>query len=234
LRINLRGADRSGEDIYHAGLTADLHATMASPEVSRHPVRLLVGYSMGGHLSLRAAAEDPKVAHAIAAICSPLDLESTVRHLDHPLRAPYRRYVLSGLREVHAATAARRGLPISAREARAIKTIRAWDDAVVAPRFGFSDALDYYRRMSAGPLLSQLTTPTLFLAGVWDPMVVADALRPHLALASPALEVRWIERGGHVHFPPWSRADAMVLDWLLARAQGSSDRPSDPFSALRP
>src|SRR5262245_28756339 len=31
LRFNLRGSDRAGEDFYHAGLTSDLHAALASP-----------------------------------------------------------------------------------------------------------------------------------------------------------------------------------------------------------
>src|SRR5262249_46297455 len=36
LRLNLRGADRRGEDFYHAGLTADLHAAVSSEEIARY------------------------------------------------------------------------------------------------------------------------------------------------------------------------------------------------------
>ena len=34
LRLNLRGADLLGEDYYHAGMTADLAAAIASPELA--------------------------------------------------------------------------------------------------------------------------------------------------------------------------------------------------------
>src|SRR6185436_15956713 len=49
LRVNLRGADRLGEDFYHAGLTADLHGAVASPEVARYRRIYVLGYSLGGH-----------------------------------------------------------------------------------------------------------------------------------------------------------------------------------------
>jgi predicted alpha/beta-fold hydrolase len=223
LRLNLRGADRGGEDVYHAGLTADLQAALTSPAVKAHGCRLLVGFSLGGHVSLRAVREDPALAAGVAAICAPLDLEAAARYADHPRRAVYRHYVLSQLREMYRATAARRpGLlaPISSRALRAIRTLRAWDDAVIAPRFGFAGADDYYRQMSVGPQLSEITVPTLFTATTADPMVSAATLRPYLARASSAVEVRWVERGGHVHFPPWEHFEAQVLDWFQLHSIG--------------
>src|SRR5436309_8151439 len=45
LRLSLRGADLSGEDIYHGGLTADLCAALASPELRRFRRVFLLGYS---------------------------------------------------------------------------------------------------------------------------------------------------------------------------------------------
>ena len=58
LRLDLRGSDRAGEDYYHAGLTADLVAALASPEAARFRRVLLAGYSLGGHLVLRYLTED--------------------------------------------------------------------------------------------------------------------------------------------------------------------------------
>src|SRR3954470_9914808 len=59
LRLSLRGADRRGEDFYHAGLTADIEAALASPELTRMERIHLVGYSLGGHVTLRFAALSP-------------------------------------------------------------------------------------------------------------------------------------------------------------------------------
>src|SRR5262245_14552544 len=36
LRLNCRGADRSGEDFHHAGLTEDIRAVLASPSLANY------------------------------------------------------------------------------------------------------------------------------------------------------------------------------------------------------
>src|SRR3712207_3535034 len=52
LRVNLRGCDRGGDDFYHAGLTADLHAALASEDLRRYGRIYVLGYSLGGHVAL--------------------------------------------------------------------------------------------------------------------------------------------------------------------------------------
>lgn len=203
LRLNLRGADRSGEDLYHAGLTADLRAALASPELARFRRLYVVGFSMGGHIALRWAAEpnrEPRV-QAVAAICAPLDLEASVRSIQRPFGRPYQWHVLRGLKAMYRAAAARRPMPIPFEEGMAIRTLIEWDDRIIAPRFKFPNRFVYYDQYSAGPVLNQLEIPTLFVAAEADPMVTADALRPWLADASKMVEVVWTARGGHVGFP---------------------------------
>src|SRR5262249_47313878 len=58
LLVNLRGSDRRGEDFFHAGLTADLHAALASAELRRYERIYVLGYSLGGHLALRLGTEE--------------------------------------------------------------------------------------------------------------------------------------------------------------------------------
>ena len=55
LRLSLRGADGSGPDLYHGGLTADLHAALADPATSVFDEFVLAGLSLGGHMALRYA-----------------------------------------------------------------------------------------------------------------------------------------------------------------------------------
>ncbi len=203
LRLNLRGADRSGEDLYHAGLTADLRAALASPALAHFPRIYVVGFSLGGHIALRWAAEperDPRV-RAVASVCAPLDLAVSARLIQRPLGRPYQWHVLRGLKAMYWASSARREMPIPASEALAIKTVVEWDERIIAPRFGFPSRHVYYDRMSAGPVLAGLELPTLFVAAEADPMVTAEQLRPWLADASSAVSVAWTERGGHVGFP---------------------------------
>jgi predicted alpha/beta-fold hydrolase len=218
LRLNLRGADGSGEDIYHIGMVDDLAAALGHPEVARYPQVVVLGYSLGGHVALRFAALGGARggARAVAAVCAPLDLAAGVAHIDHPLRWPYRRHLLDGVKEVYRQVAARRPMPLALGEMLAIRGIREWDEKVVAPRFGFAGADDYYRKVAVGPLLAGLELPVLFVAGGGDPMVPAWSLRPILARASAAMEIRWVRRGGHLGFPREIEIMQSVVGWLAS------------------
>ena len=201
LRLNMRGADLSGADLYHAGLTDDIDAAIRSLRGFDHVV--LIGYSLGGHLALRYALDDhdPRL-RAVAAVCAPLDLTRASQDIDGLGRLPYRRYVMESLKTMARALDARGRLPVPLRHVLSIRRFREWDDRVVASRFGFADAEDYYARTSVGRRLHALTLRSLFVGAPHDPMVLPRACRPSLRRASPALEVRWLDRGGHVGFPP--------------------------------
>jgi predicted alpha/beta-fold hydrolase len=223
LRLNLRGSDRLGEDYYHAGLTADLHAALASPELARYRRLYVLGYSMGGHVVLRLATErvDPRVA-AVAAICAPVDLARSQAEIDAPPFWIYRRYLLTNLKNLYAAVAARRPVPYPVERLDEIRTFLQFDDRIVAPRHGFASAADYYARASVASRLAHLQVPALLLNSELDPMVPARSVRPALAGASPLLRVAWLRGGGHVTFPRGLDAglgegagvDAQVIGWL--------------------
>lgn len=227
LRVNLRGSDRRGEDFFHAGLTADLHAALACEELRPYRRIYGLGYSLGGHLALRLGTEEgePRLA-AVAAICSPLDLALSQQQIDSPQLRIYRRYLLQGLSEIYAAVAARHPVPIPPAEALRISTIREWDDRVVAPRHGFAGADDYYARASVAPRLPALRVPALLVNSEWDPMVSAAAVRAALTRPAPRLQVRWIAGGGHVAFPRALAIDEWVVGWLRA-----STNPPAPSAA---
>lgn len=216
LRMSLRGADRSGEDFYHAGLTADLRAALSSPEVESFERVVVVGFSMGGHISLRLAAEGDHPASAVAAICAPLDLGASGAVIDRPRSLPYRRHLLRGLKEMYREVARRRpaAFALGERDIAAIRTLRGWDAQTIVPRFGFDDVDDYYHSCSAGPLLGAVDLPTLYLTTDADPMVTAETLVHHLARRSRHVEVRWLPRGGHVAFSSGDRVYDQLLGWL--------------------
>lgn len=216
LRLNLRGADNSGEDYYHAGLTADLHAALASLELASAESIGVLGISLGGHQALLAATDgglDSRV-RAVAAISAPLDLDSCCRQLDAPTRWPYRRYMLGRLCEVYAAVADRRAVPASVERVRKVRHFREFDRLVVAPRFGFDSAEDYYARASVGPRLGELAVPGLYVGRLDDPMVPRSAVEPWLDRlpAAVPLDVRWVRRGGHVAFS--GSLAGQVAAWL--------------------
>lgn len=226
LRLYLRGADRKGDDFYHAGLTADLEAAIASKALERFQRLYILGYSLGGHVSLRygLAPSDPRV-RALAAICPPLDLELSAQAIDRARAMVYRRHILSGLKEIYREVAAIKPVPTPLRRVRSARTIREWDSLTVVPRYGFGSVEQYYDQMSVGPRLSQLELPTLLVQSTADPMVPPWSYEQHLSRPMKRLDVRRLAAGGHVGFPASIRMgegntvsqglEDQVMEWFL-------------------
>lgn len=202
LRLNLRGADRLGEDIYHGGLTADLVAAFSCPEVAAYEKTAVMGFSLGGHVAIRYVVDHPAPElRAAVAICPPLDLAAAAETIDAGDRWLYRRYLLARLVDIYSRVAARRKVAKSVAEVKQARTFVAFDGLVIAPRYGFADAWDYYRTVSVGPDLHRLSIPTLIVAAKGDPMVPAESLMVPMRQAPSQLECHWSKQGGHLAFP---------------------------------
>ena len=170
LALSLRGADRSGEDVHHAGLSADLDAAVASPELSEFERVHVLGFSLGGHVALHFATSTDRPASVIA-VCPPLDLAHAQRHIDRPVAALYRRHLLRSLTDIVNAAHERGRAPCSPQSLRGVRTLREFDARVVVSRFGFADPDDYYARTSVGPRLGRIAAPTWIVSARHDPMV---------------------------------------------------------------
>ncbi len=232
LRLNHRGAERRASDYYHAGLTVDLASALAADELARFERVAIVGFSLGGHVALRYAAErpgatDPRLV-GVAAVCTPLDLDRGATALDAPGGWLYRQYLLPGLRSHLDAVERLRPVPCDrARRAR-VRGIREWDGLIVAPRWGFASAEEYYERASVAPLLDRIRLPAWIIESENDPMVPVWTLEPALAHVSATTEVTWTPRGGHVGMPrdldlgrPGPRGlHAQLLAWLRGQTGG--------------
>ncbi len=226
LCLSLRGADYSGEDILHGGITQDLWAALAAPEIARYKHVLLLGYSVGGHIALRAAVEqaDPRL-RAVAAICPPLDLYHAAAAFDHPARWPYRLHIFRSLNKAYAATARRGRAHVAPAIVARARSGRERDSLTVVIRFGFRSVEDYYERESVAQRLHRLEIPSLVVMSRNDPLVPAATVIPAIAGASRALSALWVEPGGHVYFP--KRLDLgqpgplglehQVIQWLRER-----------------
>lgn len=208
LRLNLRGACGTVPDYYHAGLIEDVHAALSSAELAPYSRKLVIGFSLGGHIALRLASQAPvpQGLAAVVAVSSPLDLDRSCHSMDHWRRAVYRRYILQSLGDQYARVssllqATPHPGPISPARARRISSLRHWDNLVVAPRHGFDSAEHYYAEASVAPKLSQLALPALYVGADADPMVLPEDVRPALREAPAKLDVRWAHDAGHVGFP---------------------------------
>jgi predicted alpha/beta-fold hydrolase len=106
-----------------------------------------------------------------------------------------------------------------------LRTIRAYDDEVIAPMHGFCDAHDYYVQASSGPGLADVGVPTLIVHAADDPMVPEDSVRPWLVRAAPSVRVAWSERGGHVGWFSGVDEGAWVKTWAIERVIEFFRRP---------
>ncbi len=227
LRLNVRGADRRGADLMHAGLSADIHAALDSPEVKRYSRVGLLGFSIGGHLSLKAATEElSSSVFGVAAIGSPLDLLASVNWIDRRSSKLYRHVVLGGLNEIYSSWVENGGGTAALSDVLAVTKLRAWDELTVVKRHGFRDSAEYYETQSAGPRLSSLKVPGLYLGSQYDPMVPADSVTPWLDAVPSRIETHFVNTGGHVNFAdsldlgfgPNRGAAGQAIGWLLSKA----------------
>lgn len=214
LTISLRGADGMTPDIYHAGQSSDVLDVLralalgAPGRPARYEQLFLVGFSLGGHLALRAATEEGArdlPLRAVCAVCSPLDLAPAADALDEPSRAPYRRFIMAYLKAHYARVARTRPMPLDVRDVASIATFRAWDERITTPYFGFASVDAYYAEASVGARLEHLAAPALLVAARHDPMIGPESIVPAAERAGSGLgsrlTVRLAERGGHLVFP---------------------------------
>ena len=204
LRIHMRGAIGDGADLYHAGLGGDLAQVTRAPALARYRSIAILGYSMGGHISLRHAADgphDPRLA-CVLAVCPPVDLDRGTLAIQRVDRRPYQEFILRFLRQQLLEVRAKHPERVSDIDTHFIRTIRDWDQHVICPRFGFPHLSAYYDGESVGPRLASVTVPTLVVVADRDPMIALDTVEPWIARVSERVTVVRKRRGGHVAFPP--------------------------------
>lgn len=204
---------------YHAGDSAEIAALLAHlrHQAGDAPI-YAVGVSLGGNALLKWLGEwGPRALQYVAraaAVCAPLDMVAAGQTLDRGLNRLYAWHFLVSLkckiRQKRAAHVAHLGhLRLDG-----LWTLRAFDDRVTAPLHGFADALDYWRRASAKPLLRYIQVPTLILNARNDPFLPARAL-PGAADVSPQVTLEYPASGGHVGFLTGPFPGR--LDWLPRR-----------------
>ena len=226
VRVNLRGAGESvsrARGVYHACRSADVRAALRFVGGWGDSPLWLVGVSLGGGLALRTAGElatHPVERLAkVAALCPPIDLVRCCERLAEPENAYYNQlFVRIVVAEARARQRHFPDLPPLRLPPRL--TLDQFNELYVAPRCGFADALDYYRRGGVAELLPQITVPTLILTSRDDPFITVEPLE---RLRLPRQVRAWVvPYGGHVGFVGFDGgggvrwAESRVVDWLCS------------------
>jgi predicted alpha/beta-fold hydrolase len=198
---------------YHSGETADL-ALVVAHAAAQYEQIALVGFSLGGNLTLKYLGEAPPHPAVIAgvAISAPVDLASSAQQLDERLgnRIYLRRFLRTLAAKVEA-KAVHFPEQLDATGARMLRSFRQFDDRYTAPLHGFRDAADYWAQSSARQHLSAIRVPALLLNARDDPFLAPECFPSREAEASAHFFLEAPASGGHVGFldfahglQPWS------------------------------
>jgi predicted alpha/beta-fold hydrolase len=229
IRMNMRncgGSDALTPTLYHSGRSADVGAVVRHFTARFGLERVaLVGYSMGGNLVLKLAGEwgaQPPLA-AVATVCPAIDLAAGADALHEPANRAYEWRFLRGLmrRIRHKAELFPAIYQIDG--IGPIRSIREFDQKVVARYCGFRDADDYYYRAASARVIDRIAVPTLILCAEDDPFIRLLPESRARILANPHIHFIESRHGGHCAFLTrrsagvhW--AEATVVRYLQAAA----------------
>jgi predicted alpha/beta-fold hydrolase len=210
VRMNMRncgGTDELTPTLYHSGLSGDVGAVMrhyaAKFELNR---TALVGYSMGGNLVLKLAGEwgaHPPLC-AVATGSGALHEPQNRIYEWHFLRGLMRRYRRKAALYPH----------IYKDSVGPIRSLRQFDNEIVARYCNFRDADDYYYRAASARVVDKIAVPTLIIRAVDDPFVRMVQETRNALFANPNILLVETQHGGHCAY--LSRDAGEDIHWAEA------------------
>lgn len=224
-RVNLRscgGTEELALSNYHSGQTSDvLHVLRERKRVSDAPI-FLVGFSLGGNVSLKLAGELGESARdliaGVCAVSTPIDLAACADALGKPENRIYAQRFLARLKD-KIRTRYRQAPQIYTLEHLSkVRTIYDFDDYYTARLFGFGTAANYYRTQSSNQFLERIRVPALVVTAKDDPLVPFSTYDHPAFQRNPCLRLVAVDHGGHLGFIARRRPrfwlDGLVMDWL--------------------
>ena len=237
-RMDLRGCG-AGVGLarlpYHSGRSADAAAALRIiAELCPGAPTTLIGFSLGGNITLKLLGEAPRAVPAALeraiAVCPPVDLLYCVQSLARGVNRLYDRHFARLLRQqieenclkVPDAPGLERGRPP--------RGVFEFDEAFTAPVCGFGTAANYYRLCSSAQFIPEIRVPTLILAAADDPLVPGPTFA---SLQLPkAVELRLTRSGGHLGFIGRKNGDPdrRWMDWRIVEWATShpAAKPASP------
>jgi predicted alpha/beta-fold hydrolase len=220
VRMNMRNcgsSDALTPTLYHSGLSGDVGAVMRHYAARFGLERVaLVGYSMGGNLVLKLAGEWGSDAPlvGVAAVCPAIDLAAGADALHEPVNRMYEARFLFGLmRRFHRKAALFPDLYETA-GIGPVRSIREFDNKIVARYCGFRDADDYYYRAASARVVDRISVPTLILCAQDDPFIRLSPETRTCLRGNPHIVLVETRHGGHCAF--LSRDAGNDIHWAEA------------------
>ncbi|WP_348264805.1 alpha/beta fold hydrolase [Telmatobacter sp. DSM 110680] len=241
VRMNMRNCGDTDEltpTLYHSGLSSDV-GTVVRHYAARFGLErvALVGYSMGGNLVLKLAGEWGGAAAplcAVATVCPAIDLSAGSDALHEPANRLYEWHFLRRLMQRYHRKAALYPHIYGNAKVGPIRSLRQFDNEIVARYCGFRDADDYYYRAASARVVDKIAVPTLIIRAEDDPFVRFTPETRSRLIANPNILLVETQHGGHCAYLSRDRGDdihwaeANVVRYLMkfssaAKITGGSD-----------
>ena len=206
--VNFRGC--SGEEnnnmySYNSGKTDDVGLVINY--IINHYNYLniiLLGYSMGGNITLKYLGETSQIPSAIKgaiAISVPCDLEGS----SSALSQWYNKFYLTRFMKTLKVKALKKmkSFPesnLSKEQILKARTFKDFDNAVTAPLFGYKNAQDYWNKCSSKQFIPRITLPTLVINAQDDSFLSKSCYPVDEAKNHKYLSLETPKYGGHVGF----------------------------------
>ena len=204
---------------YHHGATEDIRAVVENAiHTKRYSTIALVGFSMGGSMTLKYMGENGNTLHdsvKTAVVFSvPCHLGSSARELDKPSKRFYLNRFLKKLQKKIQAKSLQFPHIVSAEGFGTIRSFRDFDNRYTSRLHGFNDADDFYERASSGSHISSIQKPTLIVNALSDPFLPEECYPFDVAKKHSTVFLETPADGGHVGFTLTGKEE----NWMEVRA----------------
>ena len=207
------GVPITGKKAYHAGDSEEIVWVLSTLR-QRFAHIYVTGVSLGGNMLAKYLGESQERSDCEAAVVvsAPLDMVAASEPLSKGFgKAVYTRDFLRTLVPKAYDLWQKNPTAFDWQAVKKAKTFAQFDGAFTAPIHGYKDALDYWVRTSAKPLLKDIRVPTLVINAKNDPFIPWQSL-PQETEVSSAVSLMQPEQGGHVGFV--SGAFPGHVNWL--------------------
>ncbi len=235
VRMNMRscgGTDELSPTIYHSGRSADVAAVVRTLVEHRGIDSIaLLGYSMGANLVLKYAGEiaanPPAAIKAVVGISPLMDLAASSSALHEVQNRIYEWHFLRSMLARVRRKAALFPKIYTTENLDKIRTMRLFDEHIVARYGGFSGADDYYYSVASSQYAGQFNLPTLIVHSVDDPFIRMLPSTRAALVANPGVTYIETTHGGHCAFLAAANGDdgrwaeTTLLRFLIEQTNGS-------------
>jgi len=196
---------------YHSGATDDLDVVVKHA-ASKYKSIFLVGFSLGGNITLKYLGERDAVVKGAVAFSVPMNLRTSCEKISSPGNFIYAYRFLKSLKNKVIAKS-KRMKQINIYAIEKINNLKDFDDRYTAPIHGFKDAFHYYESCSSLYFLKDIRVPTLVVNAKNDPFLSPGCYPTDID--NPNIRFEYIDRGGHVGF---ATLDQNGVYWSELRA----------------